>query len=198
MIALRLVWQLAFFFFLLSAPGLAEAELETRVTLLFIDTPVDEALKAIGKEIGRKVYVARSVEGTVSLEFVNVPAREAFHLVLASQSVVHDIRSVGSSRNLVVATPEILADLCRDPWMPPTDLHLRSIRIECILDVVPSIEVLQVLGSEFPDVEFSPHPIVNGFFAKGSREDLFRLKSRLAELDRPSKASDDSQYSGVY
>ena len=77
MIALRLVWQLAFLFFLLSAPGLAEAELETRVTLLFIDTPVDEALKAIGKEIGRKVYVARSVEGTVSLEFVNVPAREA-------------------------------------------------------------------------------------------------------------------------
>lgn len=185
--------RLVFLFLLLSASGLAEAELETSVTFSFIDTPVVEALEAIGKEIGQKVYVARSVEGTVSLKFVNVPAREAFQLVLAGQSVVHDIRSVGSSRTLVVATPEILADLCQDPGVPLMEVRQGPIRIEYILDVVSAIEVLQVLGSEFPDVEFSPHSKVNGFLAEGSREDLFRLRMRIDELDRSPEASDDSQ-----
>ena len=40
------------------------------------------------------------------------------------------------------------------------------------------------LQGEYPNVEFIPHPTMNGFYAVGSREDILKLKEEVPELDR--------------
>ena len=168
--------------FLLSGPAYAEGDLQKKVTLSFKNTDVVEALQAVAREIGRTPYIVQTVQGTVSIEIVDLPAEEAFRQILATQETKHAVGLKGR-QSLIVATPEDLAHVCQDPWVPRA-YTIGPVRIECLLKEASFATIINLLEDEFPNVEFSPHPQANGFFARGSKEDLLKIKAELPDLDR--------------
>lgn len=65
-------------------------------------------------------------------------------------------------------------------FLPPTDklaelrepkskfTHIAYQRMDYLLEQAPSTKVLDFLKGRYPDVEFTPHPTMNGFYARGS------------------------------
>lgn len=169
---------------LLTSSAVSADDLQKRVTLSFKNADLVEVIKAVAHEIGRNPYIAWTVQDTVvSIDIVDLPAADAFRQILATQDTKHDVRLKGR-RNLIVATPEALDKVCQDPWVPSPDILNAPVRMECLLDEASSATIVDLLKTEFPNVEFSPHPTVNGFFVRGSKDDLIKIKRKLPSLDR--------------
>lgn len=56
-------------------------------------------------------------------------------------------------------------------------------RFEILLEHAPVQDLLPELRSAFPDIEFTEHPTMNGFFPLGSKESLLELKRMIYKLD---------------
>lgn len=54
---------------------------------------------------------------------------------------------------------------------------------EYILEDAPADKVMNFLKTQFREVEFTPHPLRNGFCARGPREELRLIRRSLANLD---------------
>lgn len=172
---------------LLSTAVWAEANPQKQVTLTFKDADLHSVLDTLAREMDAYSYIAPTVKGSVTIDMRNIPADEAVRRVLASQTteygfvLLKDV-PVKTAVTLVVAAPEDLADLTRsssggDPARAIT-------RGEYLLEDAPAGRVLDFLKTQFPDVEFTPHPIMNGFYALGPLEELLHIKRGLANLDR--------------
>ena len=59
-----------------------------------------------------------------------------------------------------------------------------SVRQEILLETASAEAVLAVLRPAYPEVEFIPHPTMNGFYAVGSRLDIIQVKNDVEYLDR--------------
>jgi hypothetical protein len=64
-------------------------------------------------------------------------------------------------------------------------LSATSLRQEILLERAPAARVLEILRARFPDLEFIPHPVLNGFYALGKRTDIVKMKAAIPELDLP-------------
>jgi type II secretory pathway component GspD/PulD (secretin) len=86
----------------------------------------------------------------------------------------------------VVAAPEKLATIPDDilekqqQARAPKD----SVRQEMLLEKAPAAKVMEFLQGQYKNVEFTPHPTMNGFYAYGSKEDILQIKRELPNLDR--------------
>lgn len=175
------------FLLTLSGPALADSQ-EPMVTHSFVDADLKQVLEWLAKEMNRNIYIWPTVQGTVTVELANVPADEAMRTVLALQADAYAFKILDgpSTRTVVVAPPDKLLEIfnplnCyRGTRGPVAD----SPRMEYLLDTAPSARVLDFLKAQYPDVEFTPHPTQNGFYARGSREDLLQIKRELVNLDR--------------
>ena len=63
-----------------------------------------------------------------------------------------------------------------------------EIRVLYLLSERKVGDVLGFLEREFPAVDFSRHPSMNGFFASGSKIDLLEVKREVVNIDRPPVA----------
>lgn len=181
----RTVLYLLFAFLVAGAAGAhPNPNPQKRVTHSFKNVDLIYVLKLLAHEIGVKSYFGPTVQGTVTIELVDVPAEEAIRQVLALQENEYDFLILNGPPpylTLVVAPPDKLAEL-REPKSKYT--HIAYQRMEYLLEQAPSTKVLDFLKGRYPDVEFTPHPTMNGFYARGSREDLLQIKHELATLDR--------------
>lgn len=179
-LALRLLTLLL----VLAGPLLADPP--ERVTHSFVQTNLPDALRVLAQKVNRNIYVAPDVQGIVTLELDDVPAAEAFRRLLDwHQGFDFRFLDGPSTRTVVVARPDILVELIDNPCCRMRPVLTIPARVEYLLEEeTPVADTLEFLKAQYPDVEFTPHPKLNGFYAEGSRENLLQIKRELTILER--------------
>lgn len=163
------------------------------VTFAFKDADLVEVLKTLCREMEMEVdvYLAPKYKGSVTLNLVEVPAEEAVRQVLAGQENEYGFMflDLGSGiKRAFVAPPDRLRKIemamtnasPSQPFLVPLD----AVRMECSLEDAEALKVIPLLKARYPKVEFKSHPVVNGFYARGSCEDLLNIKRELPLFDR--------------
>ena len=59
-----------------------------------------------------------------------------------------------------------------------------NIRQEILLEHVPAQKVIEFLSAQYQDLEFIPHPTINGFYVVGERRQVLMVKQDIPALDR--------------
>lgn len=171
-----------------QAPRAPKTPPQKLVTLDFVNADLVYVLKVLAKEMGRNIYVGPTVQGSVTVTLKNVPVEGAMALILQMQENEYDYKILDgpSTRTVVVAPPDKLAEIADDilRTQKQAKVPANAVRMEYLLEEAPSAKVLDFLKGSYPNVEFTPHPTMNGFYARGSREDLLQIKRELANLDR--------------
>jgi type IV pilus assembly protein PilQ len=171
-----------------QAPRAPKAPPQKLVTLDFVNADLVYVLKVLAKEMGRNIYVGPTVQGSVTVTLKNVPVEGAMALILQMQENEYDYKILDgpSTRTVVVAPPDKLAEIADDILgkVKTARIPANAPRMEYLLEEAPSAKVLDFLKTQYPNVEFTPHPTMNGFYARGSREDLLQIKRELSNLDR--------------
>lgn len=166
------------------APRRAKAATKL-VTLDFVNADLVYVIKILAKEMNRNVYIGPGVEGAVTVTLKSVPVDGALALILKMQENDIGYKLVGYN-TLIVADPAKIAtiedDILGKQFAPtrPKD----AVRQEVILEKAPAAKVISFLQGQYKDVEFIPHPTLNGFYAVGSRSDVLSIKSDVPNLDR--------------
>lgn len=58
------------------------------------------------------------------------------------------------------------------------------VRQEILLEKAPAVKVMEFLAGQYKNVQFTPHPTMNGFYVYGSRKDVLAIKAEVPNLDR--------------
>lgn len=151
----------------------------------FVDADIVDVIKVLAKDMGRNVFIGPGVEGKVTMTLISVPADGALALILQQQERDIGYRFIGYNTLFVAQPNKIgpLEDEILGKSFPPRR-KLGVIRQEFLLESAGAQKVMGFLQGEYPNVEFIPHPTMNGFYAVGSREDILKLKEEVPELDR--------------
>lgn len=150
------------------------------MTREFVDTELREVIRFLAEAMGRNVYMGPGVEGRLTVSLRSVAPVAALHEVLRCFSPNLAYKQIGN-RTLVVAEPEVCEPplaLCSRP-RPPKG----SVRQEILLERAPAAKVITTLQEDFPEVDFIPHPLLNGFYVVGRPSDLMIIKKRVPVLD---------------
>jgi type IV pilus secretin PilQ/predicted competence protein len=155
------------------------------VTLDFVNADLVYVIKVLAKEMNRNVYIGPGVEGSVTVTLKSVPVDGALALILKMQENDIAYKLVGYN-TLIVAAPEkvnqIEEDILGKQFAPKTPAN--SVRQEILLEKAPAAKVIGFLQGQYKNVEFVPHPTMNGFYAVGSRSDVLQIKNEVPNLDR--------------
>ncbi|MCW5871376.1 MAG: hypothetical protein KIS61_29245 [Candidatus Eremiobacteraeota bacterium] len=144
-----------------------------------------EVIKLLAKDMGRNVYIGPGVEGTVTAKFEAVTPLAALEKILKKQRNVICCKQIGHN-TLVVAAPvkigHIEDEIMGKSFNPKP--KGTAIRQEFLLEYAPANKVMGFLQGQYKEVEFIPHPTMNGFYAVGKRSDILQIKNDVPQLDR--------------
>ncbi len=159
------------------------------VNLELVNADLVYVIKYLAKEMNRNVYVAPDVAGAVTVTLNKVRPEGALALILKMQEVPYDYKLIDNT--IVVATSEKLSTVSDNILNPKTKAAATSknaVQQEFFLETAPAAKVSEFLQEQFPDVVFTAHPTMNGFYAKGDVADLKAIKSMLPNLDQAPAA----------
>lgn len=91
---------------LLTGPAWSQANTQKRVTLSFQKADLVVVLKTLAREMGVSLQLGPTVQGTVTIDLVDVPVEEALRRVLALQKTKYSFKLLPNA--LVVAPPDKL------------------------------------------------------------------------------------------
>jgi type IV pilus assembly protein PilQ len=155
------------------------------VSLDFVNADLVYVIKVLAKEMGRNIYIGPGVDGSVTVTLRSVPVEGALALILRMQENEYAYKLVGSN-TLIVATPEKLNAIPDDimgqqvaPRVPAN-----AIRQEILLENAPAAKVISFLEGQYKNVQFTPHPTMNGFYVLGERRDVLQIKSEIPNLEK--------------
>lgn len=155
------------------------------VNLELVNADLVYVVKYLAKEMGRNVYVAPDVAGSVTVTLNKVRPEGALALILKMQEVPYDYKLIDNT--LVVATSEKLstvADNILSPKVASSKVKKNAVTQEFFMEAAPAAKVAEFLQAQYPDVTFTPHPTMNGFYAKGCVADLKSIKAAIPSLDQ--------------
>ena len=155
------------------------------VNMEFVNADLVYIVKFLAKEMGRNVYVGPDVQGSVTVTLKNVQPEGALALVLKMQETPYDYKIVDNT--VIVATAEKLqtiADNILTPKTKSSSVRRNLAEQEFVLEAAPAANIVEFLKGQYPDVVFTPHPTINGFYAKGTQQELKEIKSKLPNLDQ--------------
>ena len=155
------------------------------VTLDFVNADLVYVIKILAKEMGRNVYIGPGVEGSVTVTLKSVPVDGALALILKMQENDIAYKLIGYN-TLIVAAPEkvnqIEDEILGKNFGPKRVVG--AVRQEILLEKAPAAKVIGFLQGQYKNVEFIPHPTMNGFYAVGTRSDILQIKNDVPNLDR--------------
>ena len=155
------------------------------VNLELVNADLVYVVKYLAKEMGRNVYVAPDVAGAVTVTLNKVRPEGALALILKMQEVPYDYKLIDNT--IVVATAEKLSTVSDNILNPKTasaKMAKNAVTQEFFLEVAPAAKIMEFLGGQYPDVTFTAHPTMNGFYARGTVDDLKAIKAALPNLDQ--------------
>lgn len=151
----------------------------------FVQADVNDVIKKLAKDMGRNVYIGPGVEGSVTAKFNSVTPTAALESILKQQPLDIHFELFGYN-TLVVAAPDKIKQI--DDEILGRSMGPRTkkgaIRQEFLLEHASAPELITLLKDRYKDLEFIPHPTMNGFYAVGSRSDILKLKNEMPRLDR--------------
>ena len=127
----------------LGSPAWADSRI--RVTRSFVNADLSEVLKIVARDLGRTVYVGPTVQGSVTIDLVDIPAEEALSLILEQQPERYEFSFLegAATHTIVVTRPQV--DICSLP--PPGDDLEELPRYEFLLETAPAVAVCE---DDFP------------------------------------------------
>lgn len=154
------------------------------VSLDFVNADLVYVIKVLAKEMHRNVYVGPTVQGSVTVTLKNVPVEGALALILKMQENPYDYKIVDNT--VIVAAPEKLQQIPSNilGMTKQAVVPAHAVRQEFLLEKAPAAKVISFLKGQYPNVRFTPHPTMNGFFAYGSKKDILAIKQEIPNLDR--------------
>lgn len=184
---LCLCWVLALTLSAWAAPDMAK-----RITRSYTGTDIRDVLKDLASEAGVGLYYSPGIRGTVTLDFKETSIDDALRHVLTNYGNgcsfrLHPIGDGTDRHTLVIAEPEILADL-DDPWhvgrtkpRGARELVVREYRLQATL--VP--KVVEFLKGQYPSVEFEARADRTGFLARGDSIEIMQIQREVDFFNRP-------------
>lgn len=153
----------------------------------FEDADLVYVVKVLAKEMNRNVYIGPGVEGSVTASFRSVPVDAVLASVLKQNGGDIRCKLIGYNTLIVAQGPRV--DQIEDEILGKSfgsrpkrsDGHIRQ---EFLLDNAPAAKIIGFLQGQYKEVEFIPHPTMNGFYAVGSRKDIADLKNDVPNLDK--------------
>lgn len=144
-----------------------------------------EVIKTLAKDMGRNVYIGPGVEGTVTARFEAVAPLAALEKILEKQPNVISCKQIGYN-TLVVASPEKISQIENEITGKSFSPKPKgtAVRQEFLFEYATANKVMGFLQGQYKEVEFIPHPTMNGFYAVGKRSDILQLKTEVPQLDR--------------
>lgn len=176
----------------LSLSAWSQPNLQKRVTRSYVGTDIREVLKDLAAEAEAELYLGATVQGNVSIILPNVTLEEALTKVLSLHSSSHGFKvvqvSVHPVRYKIFVAPADTLHFLDQPysrsfhrWKVPV------VRMVYRLDEHPSKALLDILGKLYPDVEFTQDPTSPDLYARGTRENLIRIKRNVRYLTHEKK-----------
>ena len=155
------------------------------VTLDFVNADLVYVIKILAKEMGRNVYIGPGVEGSVTVTLRSVPVDGALALILKMQE--NDIAyKLVQPNTLIVAAPEKINQIEDDILQKQVAPRVQAggVRQEILLENAPAAKVIGFLQGQYRNVQFIPHPTMNGFYAVGSKREVLQIRSEVPNLDK--------------
>lgn len=162
-----------------------KAKPEKTVNLELVNADLIYVIKYLAKEMGRNIFVAPDVAGSVTVTLNKVRPEGALALILKMQANEYDYKIVDNT--IIVATPDKLATIADNILTPKTKssaVRKNLVDQEFLLESAPAAKVTEFLKTQYPDVIFTAHPTMNGFYAKGTVAELREIKSKIPNLDQ--------------
>ncbi len=152
-----------------------------RINLDLVDADLIQVVKVLAKEMHRDLYIGCGVEGRVSLSLRDVAPEAALDMTLKMSKTSYKLTS---DHLIIVAAPEKLDQIDED-ILRYSCLHKISdqMRCEILCEYTPAAKIIGFLQTQFKNVEFIPHPTMNGFYVVGSRADILAIKNDVPNLD---------------
>jgi len=139
------------------------------------------ALKAIADKTGASIYLGPTVDGPVSGEFQNKLPLEVVDELLRAQPEEF-VWTTGGENVLAILAPGQAP-----PWETTTDCSFVPpggiLQMEFILEHAPADRVLSHLRAKYPELTFQPHPVLNGFYVKGKKEEHLKIKEDVSKAE---------------
>jgi len=156
------------------------------VTVEFKDADLIYVIKVLAKARGYNVYIGPSVEGEVTASIRSTPPEAALALLLPAGTDYKVVSNGSGGRTFIVAPPDKLAMVPNDIFSGPGDgiSVIGCGRPEILFEHVPAAKAMEFLRSRYPNVQFTPHPTMNGFYLNGNREDVLSIKAEVPNLDK--------------
>lgn len=162
-----------------------KAKPEKTVNLELVNADLIYVIKYLAKEMGRNIFVAPDVAGSVTVTLNKVRPEGALALILKMQTNDYDYKIVDNT--IIVAAPDKLATIADNILTPKTKssaVRKNLVDQEFLLESAPAAKVTEFLKTQYPDVIFTAHPTMNGFYAKGTVAELREIKSKIPNLDQ--------------
>jgi hypothetical protein len=138
-----------------------------------------QAIRILASRRGRPVYICADVRGQVACDAEGQPVETNLASLRRTRSPA--LKAISDGDVLIVG---FVPNRKAHPH-PPYKIPLGGYPQEILLEVAPSNRIMPYLQACFPDVEFRPHPTMNGFYTIGSRKDILEIKSMIGRLDQP-------------
>jgi type II secretory pathway component GspD/PulD (secretin) len=153
------------------------------VSLDFVNADLVYVIKVLAKEMNKNVAILPGTEGAVTVTLKNVPVEGALALILKMQETDLDYKAIDNT--IVVGPPDKLANISDDilGQVKAPSVPREAVTAEFTLENAPAAKIIEFLQKQYPNVQFTPHPTINGFFARGSKQDLASIRGQLATLD---------------
>lgn len=139
------------------------------------------ALKAIADKTGSQIDVGPTVRGQVSGKFDSKLPLEIVDELLKAQPEKL-VWTTGGENVLAIHAPgqRPPSKIRTDCFPIPPD---GIIRMEHILEHAPADRVLSHLRAKYPGLTFQPHPVLNGFYVKGKKEEHLKIKEDVSKAE---------------
>ena len=178
---------------LLGMPVVCELNLQKRITRSYVGADLRTILQDLATVAEAEIYIGPAVQGTVSMILPNITVEGALTRILSAQGGRDEFRllhvGIQPDRYVLVVGPSDKLDSLDPPsrFFPERWKDGRVFRMEYLLDNASPQDALDIMERLYPDVEFRLHPVENGFFGRGLRADLFRVRRHLRYLEREKR-----------
>lgn len=165
------------------------------ITIHCEDQDLGIALKDIAKQMRINVCLGPDVAGEATLQAQDEKWDAVLSQILRGSGFQYKIVETGqNSPVLIVAASSTRLDQigemlrttrgCSFPTRPDG-----KVRAEFLFQYASADSCLDFLRNKYDGVTFERHPVLNGFFATGSREDLDLIRKNVGNIDRPSQVT---------
>lgn len=160
------------------------------ITVHYEEQDLGIALKDIAKQMRVNVVIGPQIAGQATLRAKHERWEDVLAQLLGQSGFQYKIVETGPNSPVLVVAESVtrLDEICENLRTTrgctfPAGVD-GKVRAEFLFEFASADSWMDFLKNEYNRVRFEPHPVLNGFFATGSREDLDLIRKDVANIDK--------------